>query len=180
MSSQLNLDVNDMVHIVQKGETLYGIAKIYKTTYQKLAEINGIAEPYTILEKQGLKVPIPRYTVKKSDTLSSIAKVYGTTYQKLAQYNEISAPYSLKIGQVLNLIQVYDETIEFMDDKNIIFSFVDYILHLDNEDSIYGVTDENGFADRVFTNVQMAIVDVEFPYQEYFEEFDEENNGEEW
>jgi hypothetical protein len=33
MSSQLNLDVNDMVHIVQKDETLYGIAKIYKTTY---------------------------------------------------------------------------------------------------------------------------------------------------
>jgi LysM repeat protein len=102
MSVQLNLDVNDMVHIMQKGETLYSIAKIYKTTYQKLAEINEIAEPYTILEKQGLKVPIPRHTVKKGDMLSSIAKVYGTTYQKLAEYNEISAPYSLKIGQVLN------------------------------------------------------------------------------
>jgi len=97
MSVQLNLDVNDMVHIVQKGETLYGIAKIYKTTYQKLAETNEIAEPYTIKEKQGLKVPIPRHTVKKEETLFSIAKIYGTTYQKLAEYNKILAPYSLKI-----------------------------------------------------------------------------------
>jgi LysM repeat protein len=181
MSVQLNLDVNDMVHIVQKGETLYGIAKIYKTTYQKLAEINEIAEPYTILEKQGIKVPIPRHTVKKGDTLSSIAKVYGTTYQKLAEYNEISAPYSLKIGQVLNLIQVYHEQIKLVDIDKDTFSFIDYMIYLENNEiRINGTTDENGFADRVFTNVQMAIVDVEFPYQEYFEEFDEENNNEEW
>jgi len=180
MSVQLNLDVNDMVHIVQKDETLYGIAKIYKTTYQKLAEANEIAEPYTIKEKQGIKVPISQHTVKKGDTLSSIAKVYGTTYQKLAEYNKISAPYSIKIGQVLNLIQVYDAILQFVDTEQLPMSFTDYILHLDNKDSIYGVTDENGFADRVFTSVQMAIVDIEFSYQEYFEEFDEENNGEEW
>jgi len=61
------------------------------------------------------------------------------------------------------------------------FSFIDYMIYLENNEiRINGTTDENGFADRVFTNVQMAIVDVEFPYQEYFEEFDEENNGEEW
>jgi len=166
MSVQLNLDVNDMVHIVQKDETLYGIAKIYKTTYQKLAEINEIAEPYTILEKQGIKVPIPRYMVKKGDTLSSIAKVYGTTYQKLAQYNEISAPYSLKIGQVLNLIQVYDEAIEFVDSEDKPISCVDYILYLENDIEVVGTTDDTGLSQRITTSMEVGIIKFDFLIEE--------------
>jgi LysM repeat protein len=174
MSSQLNLDVNDMVHIVQKGETLYSIAKIYKTTYQKLAEANEIAEPYTIKENDGLKVPIPRYMVKKGDTLSSIAKIYGTTYQKLAEYNEISAPYSLKIGQVLNLIQVYLGEIEFKDDKNIALSFVDYILYLENDTEVVGTADKNGLSQRVTTSVSVKIEEVGFLLEEpIFEDMEE-------
>ncbi|KIM02797.1 MAG: hypothetical protein KU29_13765 [Sulfurovum sp. FS06-10] len=158
MSVQLNLDVNEMVHIVQKGETLYGIAKIYKTTYQKLAETNEIAEPYTIMEKQGIKVPIPRHTVKKGETLSSIAKIYGTTYQKLAQYNEISAPYSLKIGQVLNLIQVYDEQIKLLDIDGDVLTLMDYVIHLaDTDIEIVGTTDEKGLTKRVTTSISITL-----------------------
>jgi len=162
MSVQLNLDVNKMVHIVQKSETLYSIAKIYKTTYQKLAETNEIAEPYMIKENDGLKVPIPRHTVRTGDTLSSIAKVYGTTYQKLAQYNEISAPYSLKIGQVLNLIQVYDEAIGFVDSEDNPLDFVDYILYLENGTEVVGTTDDKGLSQRVTTSIEVKIVGVEF------------------
>ncbi len=174
MSVQLNLDVNDMVHIVQKGETLYGIAKIYKTTYQKLAETNEIAEPYTIKENDGLKVPIPRHTVKKGDTLSSIAKVYGTTYQKLAEYNEISAPYSLKIGQVLNLIQVYLGEIEFKDDKNIPINCLDYILYLENGTQVLGTMDKYGVSQRLTTNNPIKIVEVSLLVEEpIFEELGE-------
>jgi LysM repeat protein len=170
MSVQLNLDVNEMVHIVQKGETLYGIAKIYKTTYQKLAETNEIAEPYTIMEKQGIKVPIPRHTVKKGDTLSSVAKIYGTTYQKLAEYNEISAPYSLKIGQVLNLIQVYDEAIEFVDSDDKPICFVDYILYLENDIKVVGTTDKDGVSQRVTTSVEVWINEVDFLVEEDIKE----------
>jgi LysM repeat protein len=174
MSSQLNLDVNDMVHIVQKGETLSSIAKIHQTTYQKLAEANEIAEPYTILEKQGIKVPIPRHTVKKGDTLSSIAKVYGTTYQKLAEYNKISAPYSLKIGQVLNLIQVYDEALEFVDSDNNPLGFVDYILYLENDIKVVGTTNKYGVSQRVTTSVEVWINEVDFLVEEHtFEEMGE-------
>ncbi|TQV62095.1 MAG: LysM peptidoglycan-binding domain-containing protein [Sulfurovum sp.] len=169
MSVQLNLDVNDMVHIVQKGETLYGIAKIYKTTYQKLAEINEIAEPYTILEKQGIKVSIPRHTVKKGETLSSIAKVYGTTYQKLAEYNEISAPYSLKIGQVLNLIQVYDEQILILDSIDNM-PIENWLILIQDEygNFIFNRTDVNGLSAlisdtkaskiNVFSDIQLDVV----------------------
>jgi LysM repeat protein len=166
MSVQLNLDVNDMVHIVQKGETLYGIAKIYKTTYQKLAETNEIAEPYTIKENDGLKVPIPRHTVKKGETLYSIAKVYGTTYQKLAEYNEISAPYSLKIGQVLNLIQVYNAILQFVDTEEFPMSFTDYILHLENDIEVVGTTDDTGLSQRITTSMEVGIIKFDFLIEE--------------
>jgi len=152
-----------MVHIVQIGETLYGIAKIYKTTYQKLAETNEIAEPYTIKENDGLKVPIPRHTVKKGETLSSIAKVYGTTYQKLAEYNKISAPYSIKIGQVLNLIQVYDEQIKLVDTDGIALTLMDYVIHLaDTDIEIIGITDDKGLTKLVTTSVEVGIDNVGF------------------
>jgi len=166
MSSQLNLDVNDMVHIVQKGETLYGIAKIYKTTDQKLAETNEIAEPYTILEKQGLKVPIPRHTVKKGETLFSIAKVYGTTYQKLAEYNEISAPYSLKIGQVLNLIQVYDAILQFIDEEKNFLFLTEYVLYLEHGIEVIGTTDEIGFIKKITTSSPIEILEIDFLVEE--------------
>jgi LysM repeat protein len=127
MSSQLNLDVNDMVHIVQKG-----------------------------------------------DTLSSIAKVYGTTYQKLAEYNKISAPYSLKIGQVLNLIQVYDEAIEFVDSEDNLLSLVDYILYLENGTQVLGTTDDKGLSQKISMSIKIGIVDFDFlidssPIEQEFE-----------
>ncbi|TQV63280.1 MAG: LysM peptidoglycan-binding domain-containing protein [Sulfurovum sp.] len=124
--------------------------------------MNEIAEPYTIKEKDGLKVPIPRHTVKKGETLSSIAKVYGTTYQKLAEYNEISAPYSLKIGQVLNLIQVFDEAIEFVDSDDKPICFVDYILYLENDIKVVGTTDKDGVSQRVTTSVAIGIEGFNF------------------
>jgi LysM repeat protein len=112
--------------------------------------------------------------VKKGDTLSSIAKVYGTTYQKLAEYNEISAPYSLKIGQVLNLIQVYLGEIEFMDDRNIPLNCIDYILYLENGTQVLGTTDENGLSKMVTTSNPIKIVEVGLLVKEpIFEELEE-------
>jgi len=131
-----------------------------------LAEANEIAEPYTIKENDGLKVPIPRHTVKKGETLYSIAKVYGTTYQKLAEYNEISAPYSLKIGQVLNLIQVYNAILQFVDTEEFPMSFTDYILHLENDIEVVGTTDDTGLSQRITTSMEVGIIKFDFLIEE--------------
>jgi len=103
--------------------------------------------------------------VKKGETLSSIAKVYGTTYQKLAEYNEISAPYSLKIGQVLNLIQVYDETIEFVDVADEPLIFIDYIIYLEHGTKVVGTTNEMGLSQRLTTSISVKIINVVFPLE---------------
>lgn len=47
----------EMVHTVQKGETLSSIAKKYGTTYQKIAQYNGIANPSLIRVGQKIKIP---------------------------------------------------------------------------------------------------------------------------
>lgn len=115
----------DVVYTVKSGDTLSAIASKYGTTYQKLAEYNGIANPSLIHVGQKIKIPgitstapsVPStptakpeattsetvYTVKSGDTLSSIAKKYGTTYQKLAAYNGISNPNRISVGQKIKI-----------------------------------------------------------------------------
>ncbi len=95
-------------HTVQPGETLSGIAAKYGTTYQHLAQINGIADPNLIYAGQVLKVSgsataAKTYTVQSGDTLSGIAAKYGTTYQRLAQINGIGDPNLIYPGQVLKI-----------------------------------------------------------------------------
>lgn len=112
----------DVVYTVKSGDTLSAIASKYGTTYQKLAEYNGIANPNLISVGQKIKIPgkssTPQtgatskpeattaetvYTVKSGDTLSAIAKKYGTTYQKLAAYNKISNPNKISVGQKIKI-----------------------------------------------------------------------------
>lgn len=115
----------DVVYTVKSGDTLSAIASKYGTTYQKLAEYNGIANPSLIRVGQQIKIPSTTstassgttateekteattaetvYTVKSGDTLSSIAKKYGTTYQKLAAYNGISNPNKISVGQKIKI-----------------------------------------------------------------------------
>lgn len=99
-----------ITYTVKKGDTLSGIASKYGTTYQKLAEINGIADPDKIYAGQVIKITGSvsssgsssiTYTVKKGDTLSEIASKYGTTYQKIASDNGIADPDKIYVGQKL-------------------------------------------------------------------------------
>lgn len=96
-------------YTVRSGDTLSSIATKYNTTYQALAQLNGISNPNLIGIGQVLKVngtvstPTASkvYTVQSGDTLSGIASKFGTTYQALAQINGISNPNAIYIGQVI-------------------------------------------------------------------------------
>ena len=93
-------------HVVKNGETLSGIASKYGTTYQNLANLNGLSNPNYIYVGQQLKVSgtasaSRSYTVRSGDNLSSIASKLSTTYQALAQKNGLSNPNLIYPGQNL-------------------------------------------------------------------------------
>lgn len=95
-------------YTVQGGDTLSGIAARYGTTWQHLAELNGLADPNIIYPGQVLAVggsaPAQQtYTVRPGDTLSGIAAAYGTSWQRLADINGLGNPDVIYPGQVLRV-----------------------------------------------------------------------------
>lgn len=94
-------------YTIKSGDTLSGIASKFGTTYQKIAELNGISNPNKIYPGQVLKVTgsssSTTYTVKSGDTLSGIAQKYGTTVNAIANKNEIKDVNKIYVGQVLKI-----------------------------------------------------------------------------
>lgn len=96
-------------YIVQSGDTLSGIASMYGTTYQHLADINGIANPNLIHVGQEIRIDGSEptsdeyYTIQPGDTLSAIAARYGTTWQWLAEVNGIDTPDLIHPGTTIRV-----------------------------------------------------------------------------
>ena len=98
--------------MAQYGDTLSGIAAKFGTTYQHLAEINGIADPNKIYAGQEIRIDDTAptstgndeyYTIQPGDTLSGIAERYGTSYQYLAYINGISNPNKIYVGDTIRV-----------------------------------------------------------------------------
>lgn len=102
-------------YTVVSGDTLSNIAARFGTTYQKIAQDNGIANVDLIFPGTVLRIygggggggqSSPRtvtHVVQAGETLSGIAAQYGTTYQKIAADNGIPNPDYIQAGQVLTI-----------------------------------------------------------------------------
>jgi LysM repeat protein len=111
-------DIPGATHVVQPGETLYGIARRYSTTPQALAELNSLYNPEHVAAGQTLRIPgsagapvaayqpdhaSTTHTVQRGETLSLIAQRYGVGMWTLAQANHIANPSLILPGQVLTI-----------------------------------------------------------------------------
>ena len=102
--SDVEKEENTISYTVQKGDSLYSIARKYSTTIDKIKDLNNLT---TNLLSIGQVLLIPTdtnlettYTVQKGDSLYSIAKKYDTTVDRLKQLNNLSSNL-LSIGQIL-------------------------------------------------------------------------------
>lgn len=99
-------------YTIKTGDTLSAIAEKYKTTYQHLAEINGITDPNLIYAGQVIKVPsnydackYSLYTVKSGDSLWSIAEKLlgnGAKYKEIKAFNGLTSD-TIYAGQTLKI-----------------------------------------------------------------------------
>ncbi|MDR2412684.1 MAG: M23 family metallopeptidase [Rickettsiales bacterium] len=110
---------------VEKGDTLYSLAKKYSLSVNELAEMNNLSAPYALAIGQKLKLakkaaavesgaaPIPTLIAAKveieeiavgtGDTLYSLSRKYSIPINDLAVMNKLSAPFALKVGQKLKV-----------------------------------------------------------------------------
>ena len=135
-------------YIVKKGDSLYSIARVYKTTVQEIQKLNNL-KSNALSIGQELKIPenyvndasanLPtyiNYTVKKGDSLYSIAKRYGITTDTIIKDNALKNNL-LSIGQNLKIRTKEESIVEECfgnesPDKNI-----EYIVK--KGDSLYSI-----------------------------------------
>lgn len=98
------------IHTIQKGQTLYSIAKFYKIPLQNLMDINNIKPGQVVSLDSEIKVPINNefidksgtkadpswipvtYTIKKKETLYTIGKKYfSQEIEDLNKRNDINS-----------------------------------------------------------------------------------------
>ncbi|MDI9217765.1 LysM peptidoglycan-binding domain-containing protein, partial [Clostridium tertium] len=99
-----------ITYIVKDGDTLSGIAQMYGTTAERLAQINNISDPNLIYPGETIVISngssnnsVKSYIVKEGDTLSEIAQRYGTTWEHLAKINNISDPNLIYPGETIRI-----------------------------------------------------------------------------
>lgn len=99
-------------HVVQPGETLYGIAQKYGVDANAIAEANNITNRNQL--RVGQKLVIPGITardaaaalgrvhiVQSGESLTAIAQLYGVSAAEIIAFNNISNPDAIYVGQEL-------------------------------------------------------------------------------
>lgn len=84
-------DVYFNTYKIEKGDTLFGIAKKYNVNPNLLASLNGINKEDYIYPGQEIMVPKNGYSYyisAEGDTLDMIKDVFGTNYKDLMNQNK--------------------------------------------------------------------------------------------
>ena len=117
---------DDIVHVIEKGDTLYSLGRKYGVSVEEICAHNGITDSSKIKLGQKIKIPsiksktetttakdlLPaetaavsytEYPVKPGDTLFSIARKYDTSVDEIRKANGMSASSTLKSGKILKI-----------------------------------------------------------------------------
>lgn len=134
-------------YVVQKGDTLYSLAKRYNVSVEQIQEINRLSSEM-IKEGQTLEVSAlvgthiehekqnntengenSTHTVHRGDTLYSLAEKYDVTIEQIQQENGLTSE-NIKVAQVLNIpsAQVVNATNQAKEIHNEKMKFATYTV----------------------------------------------------
>lgn len=91
-------------YVVQPGDTLFTIARLFNVSVQSIAISSDLNIPYTIFPGQVLNIPLRnlrRYTVRPGDTLWQIARRFNVGLNQLIALNNLTPPYIIYPGQTI-------------------------------------------------------------------------------
>jgi lipoprotein-anchoring transpeptidase ErfK/SrfK len=118
MSGVVSADTESaqVVHVVQRGQTLASIASRYGVSVASIVQANALRNANFIWVGQRLVIPGSgasnpnpnpgsgaTYYVKRGDTLANIAARYGISLQSLMSANSIRNPNLIYVGQRLTI-----------------------------------------------------------------------------
>lgn len=90
-----SVPVRFYTHRVRQGETLWDIARQYRTDVNAIATANGLYDVDYIRPGQVLEVPsVPGvvHTVQRGETLWEISRIYGVSMQAIQEANGLASP----------------------------------------------------------------------------------------
>lgn len=109
--------LDQIVHLVERGENLFRISLRYGVAMDAIMAANGLVDAHRIFAGQNLIIPggadsLPdadpaatpvdgAYAVQWGDTLTGIALRHGVTIWSLIELNGLSSPYAIYEGQQL-------------------------------------------------------------------------------
>ena len=94
------------IHVVQSGETVNSIARMYNVSPQKIITDNGLEDQNVLAVGQALLIQFPEtvHTVQPGETLTQIAAQYGTTVLTLLQNNpQLTTQPVLRPGEQITI-----------------------------------------------------------------------------
>ena len=105
-----------LIHVVQRGESLYAIGRTYGVSVEEIATANEIPDPSRLVIGQALVIPVEGsfHIVQPGESLFSIANRYGTTVAALANTNGLTVTTMLQVGQRLQIPQKSKPLIDTM------------------------------------------------------------------
>jgi murein DD-endopeptidase MepM/ murein hydrolase activator NlpD len=99
----------ETVHVVEKGETIYSIARSYGLRAEELMEHNRITDPSRLQIGKDLIIPgkagFTEHQVLKNETLYGIARNNGISLEALREANGFGPDYVLKEGERIQIPQ---------------------------------------------------------------------------
>ena len=105
--------INWMSHDVSKGESLWALAKKYKTKIDIIRQVNQLESDALSIDQillipvgqasSNILIPFEAHVISEGDTLWSLARKFGVSEKKIMDVNNLDNKSVLKIGQVLNI-----------------------------------------------------------------------------